>query len=219
MVISFICLTFATLFAILGIAEISFPETFITFTDKEFVLVIFPKAWKYGLQTGICLVALAALLVIPAWRANRVFTEKVLENHLRLGIGGMFIFASIFKIQSPLTFATLVAQYQFLPEFANNFFALFMPQLELWFGIALIFSPFVREAAFAIFLMFLSFIVALSWALFHDLGITCGCFELEGAQDKAEAWTALIRDLVLIGPNIWLMTRKNKSLITLWKKN
>ncbi len=219
MIVSLICLTLATLFAVFGIAEISFPESFIILTDKNFVLNIFPKAWKYGLHTGIASVALAALLIIPAWKANRAFTEKVLENHLRLGLGGMFIFASIFKIQSPLTFATLVAQYQFLPEFANNFFALLMPQLELWFGIALIFSPFVREAAFAIFLMFLSFIVALAWALFHDLGITCGCFELEGAQDKAEAWTALIRDLVLIGPNIWLMTRKNKSLITLWKKS
>lgn len=219
MIVSIICLSLATLLTIFGIAEISFPETLITLTDKDWVLNIFPKAWKYGIHVGITALILAVLLLIPAFLKNRKLSEKVLENHLRLGLGAMFIFASIFKIQDPHNFAVLVAQYQFLPEFANNFFALIMPQLEFWFGVALIFTPFVRESAFAIFMMFISFIIALSWALFHDLGITCGCFELEGAQDKTEAWTALIRDLVLIGPNIWLMTRKNQSLISLWKKS
>ena len=134
----------------------------------------------------------------------------------------VFIFASIFKIQDPHQFATLVAQYQFFSalhlDFVNNFFALVYPQFELWFGLAMIFSPFVKESAFAIFWMFVSFIIALAWALWNDLGITCGCFELEGAQDKAEAWTSLIRDLILIWPTAWLAMRKNKSLIGVWRK-
>ena len=81
----------------------------------------------------------------------------------------------------------------------------------------MIVSPFVRESALAIFWMFVSFIIALGWALYHDLGITCGCFEIEGASDKAETWTSLIRDLILIWPTLWLATRKNKSLISIWK--
>lgn len=92
------------------------------------------------------------------------------------------------------------------------------PQLEFWFGLALIFSPYTRESALVIFLMFISFIIALSWAIFHDLGITCGCFNIEGAQDKNETWTSLIRDLILLVPNFWLLCRKNKSLIRLWKE-
>ena len=150
------------------------------------------------------------------------FAIRALETLCRIGIGGMFIFASIFKIQDPHQFATLVAQYQFFSalhvDFVNNFFALVYPQFELWFGLAMIVSPFVKESAFAIFWMFVSFIIALAWALWNDLGITCGCFELEGAQDKAEAWTSLIRDIILIWPTFWLATRKNKSLIGIWRR-
>ena len=42
--------------------------------------------------------------------------------------------------------------------------------------------------------------------------------EIEGAADKAETWTSLIRDLILIWPTLWLASRKNKSLISVWKK-
>ncbi|NLO23709.1 MAG: DoxX family membrane protein [Fibrobacter sp.] len=207
----------AILLTAFGIAEISFPETFLTLTDKEFFLNIFPNAWKYGMHIGIVAIVIAAILIIPAWKLHKTFSQKMLETLLRLGLGGMFIAASIFKIQDPHEFATLVAQYQFLPSFINNFFALIYPQFELWFGLALIFTPYTREAGLAIFLMFISFIIALSWALFHDLDIVCGCFQIEGSQNKNEAWTSLIRDLVLIGPNFWLMLRPNKSLIGLWK--
>lgn len=216
MIIAIISLSIATLLTAFGVAEISFPETFLTITDKDWFLEIFPTAWKYNIYIGVSAIIIAALLIIPAWKSDKRFSEKALETLLRLGLGGMFIAASIFKIQDPHEFATLVAQYQFLPEFITNFFALAYPQFELWFGIALIFSPYTRESALVIFLMFISFIIALSWALFHDLGITCGCFQIEGAQDKNETWTSLIRDLVLIGPNFWLMLRKNKSLIRLW---
>ena len=155
--------------------------------------------------------------MIPAYLKDKEFTIKGLETLFRIGIGGMFIFASLFKIQDPKQFAVLVAQYQFLPNFVNNFFALVYPQFEFWFGLALIVTPFTKECSLAIFGMFVSFIIALIWALALDLGITCGCFELEGAQSKSETWTALIRDLILIGPTFWLTLRKNKSLIGLWR--
>ncbi len=218
MIIAIISLSIATLLTTFGISEISFPETFLTVTDKDWFLEIFPTAWKYNIHIGVSAIIIAALLIIPAWKSDRFFSEKALETLLRVGLGGMFIAASIFKIKDPHAFATLVAQYQLLPEFITNFFALVYPQFELWFGIALIFSPYTKESALVIFLMFISFIIALSWALFHNLGITCGCFQIEGAQDKNETWTSLIRDLVLIGPNFWLMLRKNRSLIRLWRE-
>lgn len=218
MIIAIISLSIATLLTAFGVSEISFPETFLTISDKEFFLEIFPNAWKYNIHFGVIAIVVAALLIIPAWKSDKHFSEKAIETLLRLGLGGMFIAASIFKIQDPHEFATLVAQYQFLPEFINNFFALVYPQFELWFGLALILTPYTRETSLVIFLMFISFIIALSWALFHDLGITCGCFQIEGAQNKNETWTSLIRDLILIGPNFWLMLRKNKNLIRLWRE-
>jgi hypothetical protein len=203
---------FATVLFTLGVFEISFPETF-SWVAFDFILNKFPNAWKYGLHIGIAEAVLGALLIIPAWRINRNLTEKILEVLIRLGIGGMFIFASVFKIANPKVFANLIAQYQFLPHDLVNLWALILPQLEFWFGLALIATPFVRECTLMILALFASFMVALVWALALDLGITCGCFEIEGAQSKSEAWIALIRDLVLLWPTAWLLTRKNKMLL------
>lgn len=217
-VVSAALLLIAAFFTAVCVAEISFPESFLTFTDYESLIERFPKIWKYNIHVGIGSLVCALLLVVPAFRLDRKFTVKGLETLLRIGIGGMFIFASLFKIQDPKTFAVLVAQYQFLPDFVNNLFSLIYPQFEFWFGLALILTPFTKECALAIFWMFVSFIIALSWALVLDLGITCGCFELEGAQSKTETWTALIRDLILVGPTFWLTLRPNRSLIGLWRK-
>jgi len=202
---------FATILFTLGVFEISFPDVF-SLTNFDFVLNKFPSAWKYGVHIGIAETVLGVLLVVPAWKINRGLTERILEILIRLGIGGMFIFASVFKIADPKGFAVLVAQYQFLPHNLVNLWALILPQFEFWFGLALIVTPFVKECVLVILALFASFIIALVWALALDLGITCGCFQIDGAQSKAEAWTALIRDLILLGPTAWLLTRKNKSL-------
>ncbi|MCQ2060957.1 MAG: hypothetical protein MJY47_05145 [Fibrobacter sp.] len=221
-IFSGILLGIAAFFVTFGVAEISFPESFLTFTDQDWLIDIWPKAYRYNIHVGVGAVIVACGFIIPAYFIAKDFATKALEMLCRFGIGGMFIFASIFKIQDPHQFATLVAQYQFFSalhlDFLNNFFALIYPQFEFWFGLAMIFTPFVRESAFAIFWMFISFIIALAWALANDLGITCGCFELEGAQDKAEAWTSLIRDLILIWPTLWLAFRKDRSIIGIWKK-
>ena len=222
-IIAGVLLLVATFFVTVGVAEISFPESFLTFTDQDWLIDIWPKAYRYNIQVGLAAIIIATGICVPAYRLQKDFAIRALETLFRVGIGGMFIFASIYKIQDPHQFAVLVAQYQFFPalhlENLNNFFALVYPQFEFWFGLAMIVSPFVRESAFAIFWMFVSFIIALAWALWNDLGITCGCFELEGAQDKAEAWTSLIRDLILIWPTLWLAFRKNKSIIGIWKKD
>lgn len=212
----------ASILVAFGVAEISFPETFLTVTDKDWLIDMWPKAYRYNIHVGLGAIVIASLICVPAYKLQKDFAIRALETLFRVGIGGMFIFASIYKIQDPHQFATLVAQYQFFSalhlDAVNNFFSLVYPQFELWFGLAMILTPFVKESAFAIFWMFVSFIIALSWALWNDLGITCGCFELNdgNAHDKAEAWTSLIRDIILIWPTLWLAMRKNRSLIKVW---
>ena len=207
-----ICIFFATVFFALGVCEISFPEVF-SWINFDFILDNFPTSYKYSLYIGIVEVVIGGLLIIPAWKIDKSLSEKILEVLIRLGIGGMFIFASIFKIADPKGFAVLIAQYQFLPHNIINLWALILPQFEFWFGLALIVTPFVKECTLVILALFASFIIALVWALALDLGITCGCFQLEGAQSKSEAWTALIRDLILLWPTMWLLTRKNKMIL------
>jgi len=210
-IIPAVCIFFAAVLFTLGVFEISFPDKF-SWANFDFVLNKFPSAWKYGVHIGVVETILGALLIVPAWKINRDLTEKILENLIRLGIGGMFIFASVYKIEDPHKFAVLIAQYQFLPHNLVNLWALILPQFEFWFGLALIVTPFVKESVLVILVMFASFIIALVWALALDLGITCGCFQIDGAQSKGEAWTALVRDLILLGPTAWLLTRKNVFL-------
>jgi hypothetical protein len=213
-----IYLFFAAIFFALGVIEISFPD--FGLTSSNVVLKYFPSAWKYGIHAGIAETVLSVLLILPAWKINKTLTGNILEVLVRAGIGGMFIFASIgggnvSKIADPKSFAVLIAQYQFLPANLVNLWAIILPQFEFWFGLALIVTPFTKECTLVILGMFAAFIIAIIWALAHNLDIACGCFpELSGApSSKADVWTVLIRDLVLLWPTIWLLTRKNKSII------
>ncbi|MCL2260971.1 MAG: hypothetical protein FWC15_06400 [Fibromonadales bacterium] len=209
LVIPAILILLAVSLFVLGVFEISFPEIF-NLVDKL-------EAWQYYLHIGIAETILSVLLLAVAWKMNRALTERVLEILIRVGIGGMFIFASVFKIADPKEFAISIAQYQFLPHDLVNIWALILPQAEFWFGLALIATPYVRESTLAILGMFACFIIALVWALALELDIVCGCFpDIMGAQSKTGAWTTLIRDLVLLVPTIWLLMRKNKWI---WEKN
>ncbi|NLB63585.1 MAG: hypothetical protein GX801_05685 [Fibrobacter sp.] len=213
LIASLIFVILSVLFITLGIFEISFSDTF---SWAEVLHKQFPKLYRYSMHIGVIECLVGGLLVIPAYFLHKSFAIKAIETCLRLGLGGMFIFASIFKIADPKEFATLVAQYQFLPHNLVNPFALFLPQIEFWAGVALIFTPFVRENASLILGMFIAFIIALIYALWHDLGIICGCFAIEGAQGKDETWTSLIRDLILLGPTAWLMWRPRRTLWNIW---
>ena len=200
----------------LGICEISFSDTF---SWTTVLAKPFPHLYRYGVWIGVGECLLAVLLSALSWLFDRRFARKGLETIFRLGLGGMFITASLFKIHDPHGFAVLVAQYQFplLPHDFVNLFALFMPMAEFLCGIGLIITPYTRENSFLLFVMFLAFIIALASALYRDLGITCGCFALEGAQDKSEAWTSLVRDIILLGPCFWLTRIENRSLFRLWR--
>lgn len=209
------CLIASTALFALAVLEISFPGVFSIGYKLDGV---FPTLWRYRIHIGVAEVLLSGLLLWPSFRLDAALSERVLETASRLGLGGMFVFASWFKIRNPHEFAMLVAQYQFLPSWSVNLFGLVMPQLELLTGFVLIFTRWNREAAALLLAMFAAFIVALAQAVIRDLGITCGCFEIEGAVDKQEAWISLVRDLILLAPTVWLLTRPSRWLPGVWKK-
>jgi len=211
---AFLCLFVATVLFIMAVLEISFPQIF---AWSNLLESVFPALWRYRIHVGLVEVAVSGLLLWPAFRFDARLSERVLETASRVGLGGMFIFSSWFKIQNPQGFAMLVAQYQFLPSWSVNLFALFMPQLEMLTGIVLIFTRWNREASALLLAMFFAFIVALGQAVFRNLGITCGCFEIEGAVDKKEAWISLVRDLILLAPTVWLVFRPDRSLWNAWR--
>ena len=80
----------ATFFVAFGVAEISFPESFLTFTDQDWLLDIWPKAFRYNIQVGVGACVICGLLIIPAYKIQKDFAIRALEVLCRIGIGGMF---------------------------------------------------------------------------------------------------------------------------------
>ncbi len=155
--------------------------------------------WKWALGVFI-------LLIIGIWASKRRHkpVQHWVFTWLRVLIGLMFIAAAYPKFTDPKAFSMLVAQYQLLPALTVYGFSLLLPAVEIVVGSALIFSPFERENAVGVSVLMSMFIVALAQALTRGLGIACGCFDLEGATDPGETWFAMMRDILLLIPLIWI---------------
>ncbi len=133
----------------------------------------------------------------------------VLEAVVRVGLGAMFVYSALAKIDDPGEFAYSVSRYKMLPEFTVGLFSLTMPAVELLTGLAMLFTRWMREASLLVFGMMVMFIIALSQALFRGLEISCGCFGVPSVGGRQEILMALVRDVVLIVPAAWLMFRQN----------
>lgn len=178
-------------------------------------------AWKGFLaHQWLILGGLAILLaVMYVLRRNRKAPlGPMLRTVLRIGLGIMFLAAAWPKFMDPKSFASLVAQYQFLPAFAVNPFTLWLSAFEIVVGIGILITLWEKEFGAMVGIMMLMFIVALAQALVRDLGIACGCFDIEGAQDAGEAWFSLIRDVVLMVPIAWLVLTGGRRYLH-WPRN
>jgi hypothetical protein len=181
----------------------------------------FKVAWKGFLaHEGLILGGLLALLIVMFFfgRVRRVQLGTMLRTVFRIGLGLMFLVAAWPKFSSPKGFAVLVAQYQFLPHFLVNAFSLWLPAFEIAVGIGILITLWEKEFSALVGLLLLMFIVALGQALVRDLGIACGCFDIEGAQDAGEAWFSLIRDVVLLVPVAWLVLSGGRRYLH-WPRN
>ena len=133
----------------------------------------------------------------------------ILELLVRLGLGGLFVFSAIGKIEDPALFADAVMRYKMLPGALVGLFSLVLPMVEMLSGLTLIFTVWVREGALFVVVQLCMFIVALSQALLRGLDISCGCFGVPSTGGAQELAIALVRDIVLLVPAAWLLFRDN----------
>ena len=127
--------------------------------------------------------------------AKTIFTHRYLALALRLYIGGLFIYASMYKINYPAEFAEAIAGYQMVPYWAVNIFAIVLPWVELISGVLLIAGIRARSATVIIGLLMTMFTIAVFVNLMRDAPISCGCFQAIG--EKISWWT-LGRDMIWI---------------------
>ena len=97
----------------------------------------------------------------PGWLKASI-THPVLGLLLRVYVGGVFIYASMYKINYPGEFAETIASYQLVPYWAVNFMALVMPWAELVSGILMVLGVRTKSAAAAIGGMLVMFSLAIS---------------------------------------------------------
>ena len=134
-----------------------------------------------------------------------------LERVFRLLLGGIFIYAALSKIQDPALFAKAITSYQMLPSFFVGLLALVLPMVELLAGAALIATRWTRESTLLILCMLTMFFVGLTQALVRGRDISCGCFG-DAANSAHTALSALLRDVALLAPAVWLVRRPNAWL-------
>lgn len=123
---------------------------------------------------------------------HSLLTSRWIALGFRLYLGGLFVYASAYKIQYPSEFAEVIASYQLVPHYLLNPFAVLLPWVELICGVLLIAGIRSKSATVAIGVMLVMFTGALSYALLADIAIGCGCFH---SLEDPISWKTLVRDI------------------------
>ncbi len=100
----------------------------------------------------------------------------ILAVTIRLALGCMFVWSSLPKIQLPHEFLGDVYAYRLVGPVSGMLVAMILPWLELLVGSCLLGGVLVMGALLGCMAMASMFIVAITWALYQGLGISCGCF-------------------------------------------
>ncbi|NQV16589.1 DoxX family membrane protein [bacterium] len=117
---------------------------------------------------------------------------------LRIGLGALFIYASLDKIWNPGLFAKVISNYRILPLPLLHLSAIILPWLELLCGLALVFNRYARAANILIAGMLFVFILAIVASIYRGLDFNCGCFKLE-ATEKNMGTLKIIENLAMLG--------------------
>ena len=127
---------------------------------------------------------------------RRLIDNDYLTLLIRLFVGGVFIYASYYKIINPMDFAKSIWYYHMVPGSLINLMAIVLPWWELVAGVCLVLGVWYRGTVWSMLLMTVMFGAALASAAIRGLDIQCGCFKASvGAGDEAAA--TLVRDLGL----------------------
>ena len=106
----------------------------------------------------------------------KFLTNKYFLFILRFLLGCVFIFAGVEKISSPNAFFTAIMNYQIFGEFFSNLIALFLPWIELFVGVLIVFNVYLKENLAIYSLLLILFNLLVFSAMIRGLNIDCGCF-------------------------------------------
>jgi putative oxidoreductase len=103
-------------------------------------------------------------------------TSNIVWRIIDLIVGGIFIYAGALKMLDPVQFANDIDNYKTLPWFVSVRLAFYLPWLEIFCGLAVVFRFLYRGGLSILTALILIFIGATIAAKARGLDITCGCF-------------------------------------------
>lgn len=136
-------------------------------------------------------------------------TTNIFWRILDLVVGGIFIYAGILKVLDPVQFGIDIDNYKTLPWFVSVRLAFYLPWLEIFCGLALVFRFLYRGGLSILTGLVLVFIGATIAAKVRGLDITCGCF-----GHASQNWSFpqhMAADLAIFGVLLLLWFRGTQS--------
>jgi len=127
---------------------------------------------------------------------------------LRIVLGIVFIWASLYKIAEPREFAMSIALYDMLPLSLVNVLAITLPVVELAAGATLVLGLWTRASALVVNGMLLMFIGAIGYVVFvrGKAEFGCGCFSPAAEEAGKELATdTLWRDVAYLVGGLYVM--------------
>jgi putative oxidoreductase len=103
-------------------------------------------------------------------------TSNVLWRILDFALAGIFIYAGALKAFDPVQFANDIDNYKILPWPVSVALAFYLPWLEIFCALGLVFRFLYRGALSILAASIVVFTLAIIAAKVRGLDITCGCF-------------------------------------------
>ncbi|PYL28957.1 MAG: hypothetical protein DMF45_07425 [Verrucomicrobia bacterium] len=124
-------------------------------------------------------------------------------------VGGIFVYAGVVKVLDPVQFANDIDNYKTLPWFVSVRLAFYLPWLEIFCGLALIFRFLYRGGLSILTVLIAVFIGVTIAAKMRGLDITCGCFG--HASKNWNFSTHLVLDLLILLAAVVLFSRVRRT--------
>ncbi len=145
----------------------------------------------------------------------KILTSSWVELAARWFLGATFVYASYSKILAPAVFAKIIYGYDLFPAMLINLFAITLPFIELFAGLALIIGFYPRSAALIINALLLAFIISLSINIIRGHEFDCGCFAINAASQSTFSGPLLIRDFIYFALGIYVFLYRNSRRLCL----
>ena len=127
-------------------------------------------------------------------------------------VGGVFIYAGVIKVLDPVRFANDIDNYKALPWFVSVRLAFYLPWLEIFCGLAVIFRFLYRGGLSILTGLIFVFIGATVVAKARGLDITCGCFGHASQHWSFPQHMAVDLGILTALVLLWFAHRAQKSL-------